>query len=315
MENLTGKKYGRWTVLGEPLTDEKGRRSWLCRCDCGTERRVQARNLKGGTSQSCGCLLKDTKREKARNLTGQQFGHLKAEKRIEGKKGECTRWLCRCDCGNFCEVSSYRLVSGKTTHCGCRTNKSFPKDITGQKFHNLTALCPTGERDKKGAVIWHCRCDCGNEINISYNKLLYSDQISCGCKKIENGKKLNSYLTHVAGTSVDLLKSSKLRLDNRTGVTGVCMKSGRYMASIRFQGKNYYLGCYTKLEDAAYIRREAERLLHKEFLAHYEKWAQIAGKNPEWAKENPMSIHVEKKGTGDFSLSMFPIMNEIPYGN
>ena len=45
--------------------------------------------------------------------------------------------------------------------CGMRA-----KDLTGQRFGRLTALYPTNRRDYKGSVIWHCRCDCGNETDV-----------------------------------------------------------------------------------------------------------------------------------------------------
>lgn len=46
-------KFGRWQMLSD-----KGR-SRLCRCECGTERLVQASDLKSGKSKSCGCLSRE----------------------------------------------------------------------------------------------------------------------------------------------------------------------------------------------------------------------------------------------------------------
>lgn len=46
--------FGEWTVLD----DSEGTRSrshWLCRCVCGTERRVLVRYLFEGRSKGCGC--------------------------------------------------------------------------------------------------------------------------------------------------------------------------------------------------------------------------------------------------------------------
>lgn len=51
-EDLTGKRYGRWSVLG-PGDDYE---HWRCRCDCGTERDVGHASLRKGFSRSCGCL-------------------------------------------------------------------------------------------------------------------------------------------------------------------------------------------------------------------------------------------------------------------
>lgn len=43
--------FGSWTVLDKP-----GRRKWLCRCVCGTERLVVAVDLRNGKSTNCGCI-------------------------------------------------------------------------------------------------------------------------------------------------------------------------------------------------------------------------------------------------------------------
>lgn len=52
-----GRKYGRWTVVGDSaLKSRGGKRIWLCRCECGTERGVVGTKLKAGRSLSCGCL-------------------------------------------------------------------------------------------------------------------------------------------------------------------------------------------------------------------------------------------------------------------
>lgn len=34
---------------------------WLCRCDCGTQKKVLKYSLKAGDTQSCGCLRKELK--------------------------------------------------------------------------------------------------------------------------------------------------------------------------------------------------------------------------------------------------------------
>lgn len=55
LNNLTGRCFGRWTVLR--LAPRSGRNTrWICRCDCGRYRSVQGNTLTSGTSVSCGCL-------------------------------------------------------------------------------------------------------------------------------------------------------------------------------------------------------------------------------------------------------------------
>lgn len=52
--NRIGKRYGRWLVLARGPNHLQAA-TWLCRCDCGTERIVPAYRLGRGRSQSCGC--------------------------------------------------------------------------------------------------------------------------------------------------------------------------------------------------------------------------------------------------------------------
>ena len=60
LQDLTGKKFGLWTVLerGETRHYKNGGQAvcWVCRCECGTVKTVSGRDLKSGASQSCGCL-------------------------------------------------------------------------------------------------------------------------------------------------------------------------------------------------------------------------------------------------------------------
>lgn len=66
--DLTGQRFGRWTV--SHLVGISGRnKRWQCACDCGTLRVVSGNHLIGGRSQSCGCLRNDVSRESLRRLT------------------------------------------------------------------------------------------------------------------------------------------------------------------------------------------------------------------------------------------------------
>ena len=56
------------------------------------------------------------------------------------------------------------------------------KDLTGLRIGKLTVLEPTEERIRS-AVVWRCRCDCGNEILIESRRLKPGVVYSCGCEK------------------------------------------------------------------------------------------------------------------------------------
>lgn len=55
IEDLTGQKFGKMTVLGRD-TDIKSKRTyWMCQCECGTIKSCRADSLKDGSIVSCGC--------------------------------------------------------------------------------------------------------------------------------------------------------------------------------------------------------------------------------------------------------------------
>lgn len=59
-EDLSGRVFGRWTVLSRVGRLKPPR--WLCRCSCGAEKEVGGMTLKCGDSRSCGCYRRDRAR-------------------------------------------------------------------------------------------------------------------------------------------------------------------------------------------------------------------------------------------------------------
>src|SRR5262249_38050423 len=57
--DLTGRRFGRWTVLARHPERDHGATLWLCRCDDGVERVVDGNNLRRGLSKSCGCFKRE----------------------------------------------------------------------------------------------------------------------------------------------------------------------------------------------------------------------------------------------------------------
>lgn len=67
--DLTGQRFGRWTVLrlGAVKRYASGKGTvpfWLCRCDCGTEKEVSGCSLRNGNSVSCRCYQREFQRER-----------------------------------------------------------------------------------------------------------------------------------------------------------------------------------------------------------------------------------------------------------
>lgn len=65
LDDLTGKRFGRLTVVSRAENGKGSRARWLCRCDCGNERVVYGYSLKSGNTRSCGCLRAETSKDKA----------------------------------------------------------------------------------------------------------------------------------------------------------------------------------------------------------------------------------------------------------
>lgn len=57
--DLTGKRYGRLTVLAYDHSNSYGVPYWLCECDCGTTKIISTPNLTKGHATSCGCYQRE----------------------------------------------------------------------------------------------------------------------------------------------------------------------------------------------------------------------------------------------------------------
>ena len=209
--DLTGQRFGRLTVIKEAdkYISPQGLKfvQWLCKCDCGNDTIVLATNLKKGTTKSCGCYnIEQAKKRLFKDLTGQKFGRLTAIKPIENHtnsngKSMMTKWLCRCDCGNECNVQSGNLLSGHTLSCGCYNKEQASKrsliNLVGQRFGRLTVLERVeNEITSSGnsVVMWRCLCDCGEEIIVRSSALLHGYTKSCGCMKSHGEYYISKYL-------------------------------------------------------------------------------------------------------------------------
>lgn len=66
--DLTGMRFGKWTVL-ERSTNKGVQTMWHCKCDCGTERDVNAYTLVHSGSNCCGCIHKEKPNRKTHGMS------------------------------------------------------------------------------------------------------------------------------------------------------------------------------------------------------------------------------------------------------
>lgn len=308
--DLTGRRFGHLTVTGDSgERDAGGSVLWRCRCDCGGETLARRYQLEGGGMASCGCVPRPrAPRLRAEDLAGQRFGSLTALRRAENDGGNRARWVCRCDCGREVTVQAAQLKSGRTRSCGCMRHERAHNrlDLTGRRFGRLTALCPAGKKGGAGKLYWHCRCDCGNEVDVMAGSLLRGLTRSCGCLSREQGAKMHGHMHYQDGTCAEVLK--RIRADtgsrkSKAGFRGLfLLPSGKYRASITFQGKHYNLGHYSAFADAVRARLDAEEALHAGYLSALDSYERKARENPGWARENPFYYTVTRVD-GEFKVS------------
>lgn len=177
--DLKNQRFGKLVVLQESSIQDRigGRITWLCQCDCGKQKLVQAQRLRNGTATHCGC-------ENIVDITGQRFGKLVALRPTEERKHGGVVWECQCDCGNIVKATKEHLRVGDAKSCGCLRNEIKPEKanrLVGERFGKLVVQKPSTQRNKHGGLLWECLCDCGNVCLVSTNHLHMNNTQSCGC--------------------------------------------------------------------------------------------------------------------------------------
>lgn len=202
-----------------------------------------------------------------KDLEGKYFGQLKVIKYVGNSK-----YLCECKCGNLTEVRTCNLTNGHTQSCGCLAKKKSAengrkllKDLTDKEFGNLKIIKYIPEMKK-----WECKCKCGNICYVSQNNLTRKNGTkSCGCLvTLVRANEANI----VQGTNVGNIKRNIALSNSTTGIKGVYYSKtqGLYIATIGFQGKQYYLISSTDINICINARKDAEKQIYGNFLEWYE---------------------------------------------
>ncbi|GAF14940.1 hypothetical protein JCM19045_4277 [Bacillus sp. JCM 19045] len=117
--DILGQKFGRLTVVEESKPRSR-KRHFLCRCDCGVDKKIAYDSLKYNHTRSCGCLQKELV---TKDLLNKRFGMLVVLEKCEQRKNNNIYWLCKCDCGNYKEIKGSHLNVGSTKSCGCQRGR------------------------------------------------------------------------------------------------------------------------------------------------------------------------------------------------
>lgn len=71
-------------------------------------------------------------------------------------------------------------------------------DLKNERFSRLFVVKNTGKRTRNNKIIWLCRCDCGNLIEVRGDSLKRGGTKSCGCfrKQASSKRYLSQFLLH-----------------------------------------------------------------------------------------------------------------------
>lgn len=56
--DLTGRKFGKLSVIRRSGAAKDGEATWLCQCECGAQTVVDGKSLRTGNTRTCGCSRK-----------------------------------------------------------------------------------------------------------------------------------------------------------------------------------------------------------------------------------------------------------------
>lgn len=227
-EDLTGKKFGRLTVIEQtddyinPNGSHYAR--WLCLCDCGNSNSVKVRgtSLKNGSVKSCGCLQRENtskanEKENVWDLESEDYGIGYT------RKGELF-WFDKED------------------------------------FDLIRKYC---WRYSHGYVVAY---DKENRCTISLHNLVMGD-IPDGCE-VDHKKHPSRWENKIDNRKCNLqiktrsqnMMNQTLSTKNTSGTTGVSWREDqqRWRAYIQLDGKHIHLGNFINKEDAIAARKAAE---------------------------------------------------------
>lgn len=103
--NLTGKRYGRLTVLGRSRKDSKWRKVyWVCHCSCGRFTEVQTNHLTSGATRSCGCIVVELGRARRTNYIPVRSLRERFEEKFVRDPGGCWLWTASLSGGGYGQI-------------------------------------------------------------------------------------------------------------------------------------------------------------------------------------------------------------------
>lgn len=143
--DLTGRKFGRLTVIGLSGIRDRQHAAWECRCDCGNAVFTDGHKLTTGQKKSCGCLIAEPRVAKDKRQLRLAF-----ETAVQ-EGGRRTGICCIVDCGK-----PERSV-GFCAHHYDMWNR-FGHPLAGRLLHRRSKFSNTRSKEIKAYSAMKSRC-------------------------------------------------------------------------------------------------------------------------------------------------------------
>lgn len=235
LEDLTGRKFGRLTVLERAsnyvMPCGQKQVQWLCECSCEDKNKiiVLANNLKHGRTQSCGCLQKERAKQAA------QSNRNKNRYDLTGEYG--VGWTSNTNEEFYFDLDDYDKIKDYCWYVRITNN--------------------TKENRKK----YHCL-----ETWIDDKAMRFTELIGCKYYDHIDRNPLNNKKDNLRPcTQGENSKNHSLYSNNTSGVSGVSASNSKYRSYIDMNHKRINIGTFNDKNDAIIARLKAEKEYFGEF--------------------------------------------------
>lgn len=180
--DLTGKRFGKLTVLGLDHVDRKRGSFWLCQCDCGNEIVMRRDSLTTGNTKSCGCYFFDVHRTHGMTNTRLFREWTQMRRRCRETDGDHYQWYGARGISVCSEWDNFE------TFCDWTLNNGYRDDLTIDRIDNNLGYYPENcrwvdnltqqnNRSNNRRITYRVETHSAKEwsriLGVSYSKLLY----------------------------------------------------------------------------------------------------------------------------------------------
>lgn len=237
-----GDYLGKYnTLFIKRLSNDNHRGIFQCSF-CGKEFESNIYQITSNHTTRCSeCTFKrrsNLGKSKFKDISGQQYGSLIALEPTSKRQHGRIIWKCLC---LLCNQHTYINANnwGRNIQCDKCAHE---KDLTNQKYGKLTAIYKT-DKKQNGFNVWHCKCDCGNECDLSVGD--WGSTQSCGkCQCSHGENKIKEILDllnikyiqqYTFNNCINPETNRKLRFDFYLPVYNTC---------IEYDGEQHYFITY-----------------------------------------------------------------------